>query len=461
MSNPTSQDIGAMFVSLLAPTSLQAVFNDKIAPSDLRGIDRVDSERFRKVIAGQVDIIHEKCLNGKYRFTPYLEILKSRGRNKCPRVLAIATVRDRLVLSVLKELLHYAFPRAVPKLPNQYVRDIKALVLDDDSRCVVKADVKSFYDTVRHRQLLDTIGARLPVAITRLLERAIRNPTVTRGSHMASDGRLRELSIGIPQGLSISNILAEIYLQGVDETVSSSVPHYFRYVDDILMFTPLNDTDAASSSLEQSLASVGLSLAAEKEFTGVANESFDYLGYRLQLPTVSVKQGNVRRFVGSLASLFVRFTNRGDVRYRNTWLDKDALETVFLHDLNEHITGSIDENRRYGWLFYFSEVNDVQLLYSIDRIVVRFWQRFLSSPLPDIKRFVRAYHEIRFNQTGSYIHNYNRYDTPKKMLAFLVRRGHLDSQSPTTYTTQQIQTMFRRAKFRNLSRLDADVGAVS
>jgi len=52
--------------------------------------------------------------------------------------------------------------------------------------------------------------------IVAFIESAIKTPTVIK-----SDKNDLESKIGIPQGLSISNILAEIYLINLDRTLSS------------------------------------------------------------------------------------------------------------------------------------------------------------------------------------------------------------------------------------------------
>jgi RNA-directed DNA polymerase len=74
-------------------------------------------------------ILKKKCLDGSYGFSPYVETLKSKGKGKHPRVIAIPTVRDRIVLLALKELLFKMFPDCVPKkLSNTYIHEINQLI---------------------------------------------------------------------------------------------------------------------------------------------------------------------------------------------------------------------------------------------------------------------------------------------------------------------------------------------
>jgi hypothetical protein len=285
---------------------------------------------------------------------------------------------------------------------------------------------------------------------------------VSQSDHTAASRRLGPISKGIPQGLSISNILAEVYVHEVDESITPMVLAYFRYVDDILMFTQIGTEESKYSQLSATLAPIGLTLSDEKHASGPAGAPFEYLGYMLELPVISVKHANIGRLLDSLAAYFARYRHGGDPRLRHGWLDAEARQRIFLDELNERITGAVSENRRYGWLFYFTEINDLSLLYKLDHIVRDLWQRFIGQTVPPgLKRFARTYHEARFNQLGGYIHNYDRYDTLGAKLDFLVSRGYLDPKSRAQYTPDQVDQMFRRARYRNLVRLEADVGVIS
>ena len=55
--------------------------------------------------------------------------------------------------------------------------------------------------------------------------------------------------------------------------------------------------------------------------------------------------------------------------------DQGDPERVFIEDLNEKITGALSEQKRYGWLLYFAEINDMQLLHKLDGIIRGFFRR--------------------------------------------------------------------------------------
>ena len=457
------QDVEALWAEFLSAESIRQAFETRVAPSPLRGIDRLAPQALRCDLDREANVIQTKCADGSYQFAPYLESLRSKGRNKHPRVLGIATARDRIVLYLLKELLHGAFPECVARrLPNQYIRDILSFEFHRGAVSVVKADIKSFYEKVSHERLLALLEPQLSPPILRIVERAVRNPIVASAEHPRHFRRLRPISEGVPQGLSISNILAELYIHEIDQEVAPSVLAYFRYVDDILMFTEAGKENAAYDELSTALGKVKLTLNDEKRAIGSACMPLDYLGYRLRLPTVTVKSANIKRFIDSIATYFARYRHRSDRRYRSELLNAAAKQRIFLEELNERISGAVSESRRYGWLFYFININDLGLLYKIDHIVRALWCRFFNCPAPqDLKKVSRAYYEAHYNQRGRYIQNYDQYDTVHEKLEFLERRGHVDPNSKAQYTPEDIERMFREVRYGNLARLEADVGEIS
>lgn len=109
--------------------ALKKVYEEKISKKATRGIDRIGIKGFNSIKTRELKIIYKKCNNGTYRFSPYVEKLKSKGRDKKPRLISVSTIRDRIVLSQLKEILHEIFPECVyRKLPNNYIKEIKLFI---------------------------------------------------------------------------------------------------------------------------------------------------------------------------------------------------------------------------------------------------------------------------------------------------------------------------------------------
>src|SRR5690606_5806841 len=103
----------------LEPAELAKTFRKKRAKLG-RGVDRLDVDSFERRLSIELGHASRKALRGTFEFSPYLEMLVSKGRNKPPRLIARPTIRDNLVLTALKDTLHQELPSDVPrKLPNQ------------------------------------------------------------------------------------------------------------------------------------------------------------------------------------------------------------------------------------------------------------------------------------------------------------------------------------------------------
>ena len=202
--------------------NLNELFSKRLRNSRSKGIDKYNAKTFEMDYLKKLENIEKKCLKGDYEFTPFLELLKVKGRNKVPRMISIPTIRDRLVLLALKEYLHEIFSENVNrKRPNAFIKSIKNYISKTSTEIhFVKLDVKAFYDTIDHNILLSILLKKNidPLAYN-LIEKAISTPTVPTNAKKDSYGSFTP-SKGVPQGTSISNILAQIYLAELDATIS-------------------------------------------------------------------------------------------------------------------------------------------------------------------------------------------------------------------------------------------------
>jgi RNA-directed DNA polymerase len=460
----SSQAPYQLFKSYFKIKSLKEIYNDKFKFSTTKGIDRLSGIQFIKQTKLQLRVIHKKCLDGTYRFSPYLELLRSKGRGKHPRLLAIPTVRDRIVLYALKEILFQIFPDCVPrKLANTYIFEVKNFV---DSRSpsevsILRADVENFYGSINREKLFIKLKKRIKsYRLLSLIKKAIETPIVPNNYNRKDRKRYVEefKGVGIPQGLSISNVLAHIYLHDFDHDMKNNncVDVYYRYVDDILIFTEKDKIDEIEALLKKELEALNLNFNDTKTYKKSGEEEFEYLGYRFELPTVTIRTSAIERFIHSIAAKFSSYIHNRQTNLKSKY-SVDKLKEIFVANLNEKITGAISENRKYGWIFYFNAINDMSVLYKIDHIISGFFKRledFGRVPPPNLKKISRAFYEAKYNPTGGYIHNYNSYETVEQKIDFLRQRGSLDPDKG--YSEKEIDELFESLKQKNLLALERD-----
>lgn len=154
---------------------------------------------------------------------------------------------------------------------------------------------------------------------------------------------------------------------------------YYRYVDDILILVNEDKYFGVKKNICNDIKKLGLELN-EKKDEGFVTESFEYLGYVLNDSEVTVRKSSVLKIEQSLEELFrtIKKENIGYLQWK----------------LNLKITGFILEKHKYGWLFFYSQITDLSLLFHLDDVVQKLSKRYKLEGKIKIKRFVRTYAEM-------------------------------------------------------------------
>lgn len=458
-----------LFDELFSSESLFKTFNEKFSNSGAKGIDRLNGMQYS--LRAQRDLIKtsEKCLNGSFRFSPYLEMLKSKGRGKNPRVISIPTVRDRVVLRQLNIFLCKVFPEYVPKsVASAYIRSLSSdfLSANPDDVYICSCDIEGFYDNIIKTRLIKKLSSRIgSKKALNLIIRSLLTPTSHSSAKKSQRKEFFNKDKGVPQGLSISNILASIYMSDIDTSMDKFNVKYYRYVDDVLIYGDKESVSKAYLSIRRKLKLRGLNThppSSPKTHLGHLNQPFGFLGYVFKGNDITVKDSTLEAFLQSIAARFSDFTHNKNRRLKKyPHLSIDDLKEIFVEELNEKITGAISGNKRYGWVAYYSNINDLSLLHKIDFIAKEMFSRlsdFDRQPPTELKKISRSYYEIKFNPQGGYIRNYDKIETLKQKTEFLVSRGRISPDE--RLTRDQIEERFERYKAKILSRMQADEGEI-
>ena len=455
------------WANIFSEGNIRKCFEQYIYPKNSRGVDRISVDLFKRDLQLHTSIISKKCKEGTYKISPYLEILQSKGRDKHPRVISIPTVRDRLVLKLLTEYLHLSFEEYIAHdLPNTVVKNIKKEITINSEYYYIKLDIKNFFGSISHENLFKKIEAKNTYKpFLKLLKKAIENPTLSANYSTKQRKEAKKNTEGVPQGLSISNILAEIYVQELDIGIRPIAKAYFRFVDDIFILCDGNSIKNVWDKIKALESQIGIKLSIEKcTVQGEAQpvgDGFEFLGYKFINDTISVRESSYRRFLDSIVGKITRFKYDFE---KATADRKDPKKTAFVEDINEKITGAIDKKRRYGWIFFFSEINDLPMLSEIDRVVesmLRRVQGISENDLKQIKKVSRAYYEVKYSPQQGYIHNYNTYDTVEKKIKYLIRVGFLKDVPEAAYKPDDVERWFEQVKNKNLLKLEQDVTTFS
>ncbi|WP_244562594.1 reverse transcriptase domain-containing protein [Ensifer aridi] len=170
---------------------------------------------FQKNIDAELALIRRRVYAESYRFTPFKQRLISKRAGKAPREIAIAGVRDRVTLRAVTNVLMDVFHDAKLAPAHFIIKDLLDFVRPlGDEYVFLQLDVQDFYPSLDHQLLLKRIRTRTRHRyFTTLVDAAVKTPT--------GDGK-KTNHVGVPQGLSVSNILSSIYMMQIDESAATS-----------------------------------------------------------------------------------------------------------------------------------------------------------------------------------------------------------------------------------------------
>ncbi|HEX6746946.1 MAG TPA: group II intron reverse transcriptase/maturase [Longimicrobium sp.] len=213
------------------------------------------------------------------------------------RLLGIPTVRDRVVQQAAKLVLEPIFeadfePNAYGYRPKRGALDAVQEVhraIQHGEVHVVDADLSKYFDTIPHRELMQSVARRVSDGkMLRLIKMWLKAPaeeTDDRGHTLRTGGEgSRE---GTPQGGVISPLLANVYIHrllkawkkfGLERHLRARI---INYADDlVILCRDRFDAETALKSLRWIVERIGLRLNEQKTHLRYAREeSFDFLGY--------------------------------------------------------------------------------------------------------------------------------------------------------------------------------------
>lgn len=433
---------------------LNELYRTNIMYTHSIGIDRIGNKKFETNLWNNISLIIKKVLNNTYQFSPYRIVIIPKGTNKLPRKICIPTVRDRLTLVALKEYISKKYMEndktiLENKSVQVIVAEMKDCISSNEYKYYVKMDVKGFYDNIDHDILIDKLKTRIKdEKIINLIYKAINTDQVVE-----EENRFK-LDVGVPQGLSISNILANIYLNDFDlENNSKQDYKYFRYVDDIFLLC--KSKEQAESILKKLTRKLRmqyfLEINEEKTKTGLIKDGVTYLGYRFEDDTIRVRKESIKKLEKSIEKVFVQYVNTVD--------EKKNLKFL-IWNLNLKITGGVKDNKRYGWLFFFSQIEDEKILFHLDNLIEKYVKRFkVQNELEGkLKKFIRTYKEINNNfSKTNYIPKFDTFLLEDKK-DFLKTICKIDIENKSN---ERIERIFNNTIFSNLKSLEKDLQMIS
>ncbi len=202
------------------------------------GVDHMPVTKLSELLSIDKEELTAKVLSGKYLAQAILGVEIPKGNGK-KRLLGIPTVTDRLlqqaVLQQINACFEFEFSESSfgfrpKKSLHQAVLKAQSYI-NDGYQDIIDIDLKSFFDEVDHRYLLQLVYRKIKCKETmRLIRKWLRAP-------IQINGRLVKRRKGIPQGSPLSPLLSNIMLNELDRELERQGLRFIRYADDFSIYT--------------------------------------------------------------------------------------------------------------------------------------------------------------------------------------------------------------------------------
>lgn len=284
-----------------APRVLRRAFEQVKANGGAAGVDHQTIAMYEQRLEQHTEYLARTLKEGSYQPAAVRREWIPKPGSREMRPLGIPTVRDRVVEKALQATIEPIFERDFAEQsygfrPGRGCKDALRRVnqlLKQGLKWVVDADLRSYFDTIPHEQLLKLIAEK--VADGRVLE--------LLGKYL-KQGVLEELrewqpEAGTPQGAVISPLLSNIYLDPLDHLMESSGLEMIRYADDFVMLCHSEaEARRALAVVQQWTVEAGLTLHPEKTRIVDATQpgGFDFLGYHFECGRRTPRQKSLKKF---------------------------------------------------------------------------------------------------------------------------------------------------------------------
>jgi CRISPR-associated protein Cas1 len=296
---------------------------------------------FRSNLFANLIQIRAELLGGTYRAGPFRKVSIPKKKPGY-RILTIPSVRDRVVhtsiANALTPLLEPHFEdSSFAYRPNRGV--IHAVQRIESWRkrgytIVVEADIVSYFDNIDQEILLDKIKiiiGKLPgsAALIALVAGILKDQAHALGT----------LKRGLVQGSPLSPLLANLYLDALDEEIEDQGVKIVRFADDFVILCKTHaGAEKALTHCVKVLAAHGLRLHEDGTRIVSFDQGFDFIGY-LFVRTLALKQAKSEQALPSGKPVKSLVTDEGIIELEDNGSRFDPGKRVlYVLDPNHKLT---------------------------------------------------------------------------------------------------------------------------
>jgi RNA-directed DNA polymerase len=271
-----------MIEQVINRRNMHLAYKQVLANKGSAGVDGMQVTELKQHISAQREAIVLRIIKGCYLPQPVLGVNIPKGNGKT-RLLGIPTVTERwlqqAVAQTITPLFEFEFKEhSYGFRPNRNAHQCiqqSQQYINDGYKHIVDIDLKSFFDEVDHRLLLQLLYCKVKCkVILRLIRKWLRAPIMI-------NGKLTKRRKGVPQGSPLSPLLSNIMLHELDKELEKQGLKYVRYADDFSIYCKSNHAARKTGNQIFLFLKNKLRLPINREKSGIRKPvQFNILGHR-------------------------------------------------------------------------------------------------------------------------------------------------------------------------------------
>ncbi|MGN7409106.1 RNA-directed DNA polymerase [Sporosarcina sp. SAFN-010] len=243
------------------------------------------------------------------------------------------------------------------------------MIAKNSSLTILRLDIKNFFGSVNTHLLYQRLSRSM----------MLKNSSMNKIKEIVFSNKIK----GLPQGVSFSSALSEIYLEDFDRLVPITLPNvilYERFVDDIILVLHGNHKQIKNdliSSIQNLLSSYKLELNDKTQLEVINKENsfkFTYLGYCFESNRgsteiiISVSKEKLEKYLGNINLLFSNY-------YHSHKTDKDFFKLYYsLRNLlwtTETMNYSKNTTISFGFKNSYKRINNLNSYEVINKVILK------------------------------------------------------------------------------------------
>ena len=260
-----------------------------------------------------------------------------------------------------------------------------------------KLDISNYFNSVDIDILMHKFNQFAPheTKLSKLLSSILYNKKVQFKDKIIEEEK------GMMAGLPTSSFLANIYLQDVDEYFLNNNIEYFRYSDDILLFTDKEHFQDYSNTLNELLALNKLLINPKKIKHINPGEEIEFLGFSINNNEIDISNITKKKIKGKI---------KRSARKLRRWMLKNNADytraiAAVIRKFNRKFY-MVDNTRELTWtLWYFPIITTDKSLKEIDEYFQN-TLRYIKTGRYNKKNYNIKYDELKKLGYRSLVHEY-------------------------------------------------------